>query len=93
MIFSIITNYLFNNKTHVKKSTRLKIEKEEKDKELQYKTDVYLNRTKSNIKTNCPISSYKQCSNNFNRDHPIENVLSFKKPLKENRVNMWNSID
>ena len=35
------------------------------------------------------MSSYKQCSNNFNSFKPIINSTQFPKPEKENRVNMY----
>ena len=40
----------------------------------------------------CPISSYKQCSNNYNSYHKIDSITQFDKPKIDNRVNMWNSI-
>ena len=40
----------------------------------------------------CPISSYKQCTNNYNIYNKLENMVEFNKPYKENRVNIWNSI-
>tara|TARA_B100001758_G_C18263246_1_gene532248 strand:- start:557 stop:835 length:279 start_codon:yes stop_codon:yes gene_type:complete len=92
MIFNILTS-IFSNEKYIPKDIREKKIKEKKDIEPVKKTDVYLNRTKSDIKTMCPISSFKQCSNNFNSDFPIKNTLTFEKPNDKNRVNMWNTTD
>ena len=40
----------------------------------------------------CPISSYKQCSNNYNIYNKIESITQFNKPKLYNRINMWNSV-
>ena len=55
-------------------------------------TDTYQIATQSNQKTVCPMSSYKQCSNNFNTFKPIINNTQFPKPAKDNRVNMYNTV-
>lgn len=48
---------------------------------------------KQNIVELCPISSYKQCSNNYNIYNKIESMVQYNKPQIHNRVNMWNSIN
>ena len=70
-----------NNKTISNKTKQLYI----KRKNIDYK---YLN---TNIEL-CPISSYKQCTNNYNIYNKVENMIEFNKPYKENRVNIWNSM-
>ena len=47
---------------------------------------------KQNILELCPMSSYKQCSNNYNSYNKIDMITQFNKPKKNNRVNMWNGI-
>lgn len=45
---------------------------------------------KQNILELCPMSSYKQCSNNYNSFNKIDTITQFNKPKIYNRVNMWN---
>lgn len=43
--------------------------------------------TSTNI---CPLSSYKQCTNNFNSYNKLKNTLTYEKPGIYDRVNIWN---
>jgi hypothetical protein len=88
MISCLFSNTYSDNKTPVDSKNA---EKETTKVDIP-STDVYQNATQSNQKTVCPMSSYKQCSNNFNDFRPIINSTQFPKPEKDNRVNMYNTV-
>lgn len=54
------------------------------------KVDIDQIKDKQNILELCPMSSYKQCSNNYNSFNTIDTITQFNKPKIYNRVNMWN---
>ena len=88
-MISFIISSLFSNTYSYKKTH---VESKNAEKEDIPSTDVYQNAAQSNQKTICPMSSYKQCSNNFNDFKPIINSTQFPKPEEDNRVNMYNTV-
>ena len=40
----------------------------------------------------CPISSYKQCSNNYNSYHKIDSITQFNKPKIDTEIMIINII-
>ena len=91
MISFIISSLFSKTDTDNKTPDSKNIENDTAENDIPA-TDTYQIATQSNQKTVCPMSSYKQCSNNFNTFKPIINNTQFPKPAKDNRVNMYNTV-
>ncbi len=92
MISFIISSLFPNTNSDHKKPAESKNKDKNTTKVDMPSSDVYQTANISNQKTVCPMSSYKQCSNNFNTFRPIINNTKFPKPDKNNRVNIYNTL-